>query len=91
MGRRIAAVFGSLNYQENNHRRALTVSRQAIRNPNNKLLGYIETCGDGRQKATDANNKTLGYFDAKRNVTTDTNNRVLARANILTGLIYDQR
>jgi hypothetical protein len=67
------------------------MSRQAIRNPNNKLLGYIETLSDGRQKATDANNKTLGYFDPKRNATTDTNNRVLARANILSGLIYDQR
>lgn len=67
------------------------MSRQAIRNPNNKLLGYIETLSDGRQKATDADNKTLGYFDPKRNVTMDTNNRVLARANILSGLIYDQR
>jgi hypothetical protein len=67
------------------------MSRQAIRNPTNKLLGYIETLSDGRQKATDANNKTLGYFDPKRNATTDVSNRVLARANILSGLIYDQR
>lgn len=67
------------------------MSRQAVRNANNKLLGYIETLSDGRQKATDANNKTLGYFDQKRNATTDPSNRVLARANILSGLIYDQR
>lgn len=67
------------------------MSREAIRTPNNKVLGYIETLSDGRQKATDANNKTLGYFDPKRNATTDPNNRVLARANILSGLIYDQR
>lgn len=67
------------------------MNRQAIRNPSNKLLGYIETYSDGRQKATDANNKTLGYFDPQRNATTDPNNRVLARANILSGLIYDQR
>jgi hypothetical protein len=67
------------------------VTKQAIRDPNYKLLGYIETLSDGRQQATDANYKTLGYFDPKRNVTMDTNYRVLARANILSGLIYDQR
>jgi hypothetical protein len=67
------------------------VSREAIRTPSNKVLGYIEILGDGRQKATDATNKILGYFDPKRNVTTDPNNRVLARANILSGLIYEQR
>ena len=67
------------------------MSRQAIRDPNNKLLGNVETLSGGRQKVTDANNKTLGYFDPKRNATTDANNRVLARADILSGLIYDQR
>jgi hypothetical protein len=67
------------------------VTKQTIRDPNNKLLGYIETLSDGRQKATDANNKILGYFDPKRNATMDPNNRVLVRANILSGLIYDQR
>jgi hypothetical protein len=67
------------------------VSRQATRNPSNKLLGYIETFSDGRQKATDANHKTLGCFDLKRNAATDPFNRMLACANVLSGLIYDQR
>jgi len=64
-----------------------TVKGQAIGNPSNKLLGYIETFRDGRQKATDANNKTRGYFDPQRNATTDPNKQVLGRANV----IHDQR
>ncbi|HBK05615.1 MAG TPA: hypothetical protein DDZ81_07090 [Acetobacteraceae bacterium] len=67
------------------------MNRQAIRDSSNKLLGYIETLSDGRQKATDVSNKILGYFDPTRNATTDPGNRVLARANILSGLIYDRR
>jgi hypothetical protein len=67
------------------------VSRQDIRDPSNKLLGYIETSSDGREKATDALNKTLGYFDPQRNATTDPSNRVLARGNVLADLIYNQR
>ena len=68
-----------------------TVNRQAIKDRNERTLGYVETLSDGRQRATDVNNKTLGYFDPKRNATTDVNNRVLAHANILSGLIYEQR
>lgn len=67
------------------------MSRQPVRDANNRTLGYIEMHSDGRMKATDANNRTLSWFDPKRNVTTDPNNRVLARANILSGLIYDRR
>ncbi len=64
---------------------------QAIGNPSNKLLGYMETFRDGRQKATDANNKTRGYFDPQRNPTTVPNKRALERANVLSGVIHDQR
>ncbi len=65
--------------------------RQAIRDRDQRLIGYIEALSDGRQKATDRNNKTLGYFDPSRNATTAPENRVLARANVLSGLIYDRR
>lgn len=68
-----------------------TLSRQAIKDPNQRTLGYIETLSDGRQKATDRNNCTLGYYDPRRNATTAPDNHVLARANILSGLIYNQR
>lgn len=67
------------------------VSRQVIKDRNDRVLGYIETLADGRQKATDRNSKLLGWFDPHRNVTTDAGSRTLAKANVLSGLIFDQR
>jgi hypothetical protein len=67
------------------------VSKQTIKDRNDRIIGFIETLTDGRQKATDRNSRTLGWFDPKRNVTTDVNSRTLAKANVLPGLIYDQR
>ena len=69
----------------------IQVSRQTIRDRNDRVLGYIETLSDGRQKATDRNSKLLGWFDPHRNVTTDAGSRTLAKANVLSGLILDRR
>lgn len=67
------------------------MSRETVRDRNDRIIGYIETLSDGRLKATNRDNRTLGWFDPKRNVTTDPNNRTIAKANVLSGLIYDQR
>lgn len=67
------------------------MSRQAIKDRNDRVLGYIEPLSDGRLKATDRNSKLLGWFDPHRNVTTDASSRVVAKANVLSGLILDQR
>ena len=67
------------------------MSRQAIKDRNDRILGYIEMLSDGRLKATDRNSKLLGWFDPHRNVTTDASSRVVAKANVLSGLILDQR
>lgn len=67
------------------------VSHQTIRDRNQALLGRIETMSDGRQKATDLYGRLLGWYDPRRDVTTDGNLRVLARGNVLAGLIYDRR
>jgi hypothetical protein len=67
------------------------VSTQEIRDPDDKLLGYIETLDDGRLQAADADYRLLGYFDPDQNETRDPDDRVLARGNILSALIYDQR
>ena len=69
----------------------IEVSRQTIRDRNNRILGHIETLAGGRQKATDRNSKLLGWFAPRRNVTTDASSRRLAKANLLSGLIFDQR
>ena len=67
------------------------MSKETIRDRNDRVLGYIETMPNGRQKATDRNSRLLGWFDPERNVTTDASSRVLAKANVLSGLIVDHR
>lgn len=67
------------------------LSRQVIRDRNDRVLGYIETLANGRQKATDRNSNLLGWFDPHRNITTDATSRTLAKANVLSCLILDQR
>ena len=67
------------------------MSRQVIKDRNDRILGYIETLANERQKATDRNSNLLGYFDPQRNITTDASGRTLAKANVLSGLILDRR
>jgi hypothetical protein len=67
------------------------MSREAIKDKNYRMLGYIEMMSDGKQKALDSNYRTLGYYDPKRNVTQDSNYRTIAQGNVLSGLIYDDR
>jgi hypothetical protein len=67
------------------------LKRETVKDRDGRTIGYIETCSDGRTKATDRDSRTLGYFDPRRNVTTDRDNRILARANVLSGLVYDHR
>ena len=69
----------------------IELSRQVIKDRNDRILGYIETLANGRQKATDRNSNLLGWFDPQRDVTTDASSRVLAKANVLSGLILDHR
>lgn len=64
------------------------MSRQPIKDKNYRTLGYIETGGDGKQKALDANYRTLGYYDPKRNVTQDANYRTIANGDVLASLIF---
>ena len=65
------------------------MSRIAIKDRNFRVLGYIETMSDGRQKALNANFRTLGYYDPRRDVIMDANFRTLAQGNVLSALVYD--
>jgi len=67
------------------------LKRETVKDRDGGTIGYVETCSDGRTKATDRDNRMLGYFDPRRNVTTELDNRILARANVLSGLVYDHR
>jgi hypothetical protein len=65
------------------------MSRKAIKDCNLRVLGYIETMPDGRQRAIAASFQTLGYYDPRRDVTTDASFRTLARGTVLSALVYD--
>lgn len=66
------------------------MSRQATKDRSYRILGYLETMSDGRQKALDASYWTLGYYDPKRDVTQDASYRILSHGNVLTALILDR-
>jgi hypothetical protein len=65
------------------------MSRETIKDRNFRVLGYIETMPDGRQKALNANFRTLGYYDPRRDITTDANLRAIVQENVLLALVYD--
>lgn len=67
------------------------MSRREIKDDHYRTLGYIETDSSGKEVAKDSHYKVLGYFDPKRNETTDSHYKVLAKGNILSGLIYQSR
>jgi hypothetical protein len=63
--------------------------RIANKDRDSRILGYVETVSDERQKALDARLRTLGYYNPRRNVTMDANLRVIARGRVLSALVYD--
>jgi hypothetical protein len=67
------------------------MSREPIKDRNFRTIGYIESTPDGKRKAIDSNFRILGYYNPNRSVTLDTNFRVIANGDVLSGLIYDKR
>ncbi len=56
----------------------------------NVIMGYIEVDpATGDEIATDFYGKILGYYDKKLNITRDFYKKILARGNVLSGLIYN--
>jgi len=55
------------------------------------LIGYIEDCGGGKQKAYDRNALLLGYYEPATNSTLDKNRLLFGRGNLLAALIERAR
>ena len=51
------------------------------------MLGYLDD-GSGRIEARDAAGTRLGYYDKHLGETRDAAGRLLAKGNVLSGLIY---
>ncbi len=67
------------------------MSRQTIKSRDFGTIGHIETLPDGRRIALDANFQILGYYFPDKGVTQDAGFRVVAKGDVLSGLIYKGR
>jgi hypothetical protein len=63
------------------------MSKQDIRDRNNRLMATIHTVSGGKMEIRDPNNRLLGTYDPRTNETRDPNNRLVAKGNVLTSLI----
>jgi hypothetical protein len=66
---------------------ALDLNTQEIRGPGGLLLGKIVTTSSARIEARDPLGRVLGYYDVKANETRDAKGTVIAKGNVLTGLL----
>lgn len=63
------------------------MGRQPIRDGRYRIIGYIDTAPDGKQKALNAQYRIVGYFDPVRNETKDARYNIIARGNVLAALV----
>ncbi len=63
------------------------MNKTPVKDFNGRILGWIVTEPDGRQKAMDFKGKLLGTYYPDRNTTNDFYGRVLYRGNMITSLI----
>jgi len=63
------------------------LGRIAIRDGQYRIIGYIETAPDGKQKALNSHYRIVGYFDPVRNETKDATYRIVGRGNVMAALM----
>lgn len=63
------------------------MSKQEIRDRNNRLMATIRVLSSGKHEIRDPNNRLLGTYEPRQNETRDPNNRLVAKGNVLTSLI----
>jgi hypothetical protein len=61
--------------------------RAVIRDSRYRVVGYIDTDRDGRQRAMNARCETVGFYDPVRKVTKDAKCRVVGYGNVLSALL----
>lgn len=64
---------------------------QQIRDKQGRLLGRIREVSSGRHEARDASGRLLGTYDPKSDQTRDPSGRLLAKGDVLGGLVYCKR
>lgn len=64
--------------------------REPIKDWYNRVLGYIETDGQGNKKAYNFYNRLLGYYEKSTNQTKDWQRRVIGKGDLTSALIYEE-
>jgi len=65
----------------------LDLNTQEIRGPGGLPLGKIVTTSSARIEARDPFGRVVGYYDVKSNETRDGKGNLVAKGNVLTGLL----
>lgn len=61
---------------------------ETIRDPQNRVLGFLAVDADGNGTARDAHMRLLGRYVSQRDMTYDSHNRPFGRGNVLAALVY---
>ena len=67
------------------------MTRQVLKDARYRIVGYIDSTSDGRQKGLNARYEVVGHYDPARNETKDARFRVVARGNALSALVFSSR
>lgn len=64
------------------------MARETIRDFGGKILGYVDTMGNGDKTVYNFYNQILGYYKKAQNITTDFYGTIIARGDAAVGLIF---
>jgi hypothetical protein len=62
--------------------------RVPIKDGQFRIVGYVDTEANGKQRGMNARFQTVGHYDPARNETRDSTYKVVARGNALSALIW---
>ncbi len=62
--------------------------KEAIKDFSGRILGYIETQGNGDKTCTDFYGRILGYYRKSSNTTVDFYHRIFARGDAVVAFLF---
>jgi len=63
------------------------MASQQLEDASHRVIGYIETMGDGEQRLEDSSHRVLGYYNPRTNQTEDANHFIVGYGNLLMTLL----
>ncbi len=67
------------------------MSEETIKNSYGRVLGSVRSNAAGDQWAYGVQRDLLGSYDSRSNITKDVNGRMIAKGNVLSGLVLRNR